>query len=126
MTDFHHLACLLAAISALRGPLFQRASTVSENAISNTTRVLDMRIAPFPVAEYFQSNQDDRRKQGGITTAFSNVLRDLNAGTPLTLNQSVPKCGGYCTGRVKVWQTAFTAENTCADDHTGLRFQGRL
>ncbi|KAF2793182.1 hypothetical protein K505DRAFT_306284 [Melanomma pulvis-pyrius CBS 109.77] len=95
------VACLLTAVTFIRGPLFQRASTISDTSIYDSQGSVNLKMAPFPIVEYFQSTEDDPRKQGGITTAFSNVLKELGSNTPLAYQQTTSDCGDYCTGKVK-------------------------
>ncbi|KAF2710105.1 hypothetical protein K504DRAFT_404968 [Pleomassaria siparia CBS 279.74] len=95
------IACLLAATSFIRGPLFQRASTVSATSIYSGDGSMNLKIAPFPITEYFQSSEIDPRAQGGITTAFSDVLKGLSSNTPQAYDETDSDCGEYCTGQVK-------------------------
>lgn len=101
-SNHYRVACLLAAVTFIRGPLFQRASTISETSIYDSQGSINIKMAPFPIVEYFQSTEDDPRKQGGITTAFSNVLKGLSSNTPLAYKQTTSDCGDYCTGKAKV------------------------
>ncbi|KAF2269829.1 hypothetical protein CC78DRAFT_240507 [Lojkania enalia] len=103
------IACLIATLSTARGPVLQRALTISETHISNSTKTMDLRIAPSPLVQYFQSSEDDPRSQGGITSALSKVLRDLKSGSTLGLNQTISECGDYCTGII----TGFAFKANC-------------
>ena len=82
--------------------MFQRASTVSETSVHNSEGSINFTMAPFPIAEYFQSTEADPRKQGGITTAFANVLNGLSSNSAMTYSQQGAECGDSCTGKVKV------------------------
>lgn len=83
--------------------MFQRASTVSETSIYDSEGSLNVTMAPFPLVEYFQNAVSDPRKQGGITTAFANVLKGVSSNTPMAYTQLDAECGDYCTGKAKVF-----------------------
>jgi hypothetical protein len=103
--------------------MFQRASTVSET-IHNSEGSINVTIAPFPIAEYFQSTETDPRKQGGITTAFANVLNGLSSGSALAYKQHDLECGDSCTGKVKVCKCVLSGfKVTRADFTQGFAFK---
>lgn len=102
------VASILTLISFTRGPLFQRALTLNEHARKDSTDIVDLRIAPHPLRQFFESNDSDPRKQGGPTSIFSDLVKGLITGNPLPYEQPSP-CGDYCTGIVK----AYTLKATC-------------
>jgi hypothetical protein len=119
------IACTLAALSFVRGPLFQRAMTLDQSAAINTQSNLDLKIAPYPILQYFQSNSPDPREKGGVTEVFSSVLKDLGAGKGLPYNQAVNKCSEYCTGNIKV-EDIYHQTRTTAHTFVGILLQDRM
>ncbi|KAF2454217.1 hypothetical protein BDY21DRAFT_107255 [Lineolata rhizophorae] len=89
------ISCLLAALSALRGPLLQRASFVDEHATFPTKGELEIRMAQvLPLPYYYPSGP-------AVTYGrhFEGVLKDFlqQDPTPLTYGE----CGDECDTRVK-------------------------
>ncbi|KAJ4351403.1 uncharacterized protein N0V89_006745 [Didymosphaeria variabile] len=95
------VACILASLSFVRGPLFHRALSVT-NDHKSVGSTVDLNIAPHPLAEFFQSNETDPRKQGGVTSVFADLIQGLGAGNPLPYEQPA-YCGDYCTGTAKAY-----------------------
>ncbi|KAH8656647.1 hypothetical protein BGZ60DRAFT_532226 [Tricladium varicosporioides] len=87
-------ACLVNAISTLRGPLFQRASTVQGGAIRHTSGIGDMLIAQsFPMGFF------EETAVRGFKPEFQDVLEGFTMRRPL--NSSHLPCRGICEGKVK-------------------------
>ncbi|KAJ4305897.1 hypothetical protein N0V90_001430 [Kalmusia sp. IMI 367209] len=94
------IACVLASISFARGPLFHRALTIAENDSKNVGGAVDLKIAPHPILQFFQSDESDPHRQGDFTSAFSDLIKSSAAANPLPY-ESPDSCGDYCTGVVK-------------------------
>lgn len=82
-----------------------------DDSTSNTEDAIDLKIAPFPMAEYFQSSDSDPRKQGAATRAFSDMLKNVSSGSALSYERP-PECGDRCTGIIKVHQ-AYSHHFSC-------------
>ncbi|KAF2005703.1 hypothetical protein P154DRAFT_571000 [Amniculicola lignicola CBS 123094] len=104
------VACLLAATSAVRGPLFQRALTMDDNAQLSVRGSLDIKLAPYPVPEYFQSASDNSDTGNVYTAQFLKALQAPNSGVVLPNDQWEEECGDRCNGLVKSF--AFKADCT--------------
>lgn len=104
-------ACILASISFARGPLFQRALTLTEDERGNLGGVLDLKIAPYPLKSFFENNQPDPPRKGDVTSIFSDVIIGNIAGDPLPYEQP-SFCGEYCTGNVKAYTFQTECEST--------------
>lgn len=94
------VACILACVSFARGPIFHRALTINENDFKKTGGMMDLNIAPYPRIEFLRSNDTNPLGQTGVTPMFTDLVRGLVAGNPLTYGQHA-SCGDYCTGFVK-------------------------
>ncbi|KAF2014965.1 hypothetical protein BU24DRAFT_410655 [Aaosphaeria arxii CBS 175.79] len=106
------VACLLAFASTLRGPLFQRSLTLLEGQNSNVTDSIDIKIALFPIPEYFQSLQrSSSPMHTDITPAFSQMLQSVNSGDPIPFVHP-PACGERCNGTVKGFTFAASCTST--------------
>lgn len=103
------VACILASVSFARGPLFHRALTITDNGRKSFGSTVDLKIAPYPLAEFFTNNDSDPRQQSGIAPIFEELVKGLGAGSSLTYDQAA-SCGDYCTGVVK----GYTFKATCS------------
>ncbi|KAF2502266.1 hypothetical protein BU16DRAFT_611952 [Lophium mytilinum] len=92
------VACLLAAVSTTRGPLFQRASTVTNDLLS-TSGTIDVQMASAPLIDYFESSTTDEQISGSFTPELSALVRNFSAGFPFPYES--PGCGDSCTATVK-------------------------
>ncbi|KAL1593134.1 hypothetical protein SLS60_010741 [Paraconiothyrium brasiliense] len=94
------VACILALVSFVRGPLFHRALSVNDDDHKSFKSMVDLNIAPQPLEGFFHSNDTDPRKQDGVTSVFTDLVKGLSAGNPLPYEQPA-SCGDYCTGTAK-------------------------
>jgi hypothetical protein len=87
---------VLCVVSALRGPLFQRASVVVSNALLNTSGVLTLHVAQL-IPPYFMY-------QDGIATStrYDEVYDSYIQQTPIQVDVDREVCGDVCNGKVKV------------------------
>jgi hypothetical protein len=111
------VACLLASLSLARGPLFHRALTITEDYHKSFGGVVDLKIAPYPLADFFTNNEPDPIKQGGVSPIFADLVKDLGVGNSLAYEQPA-SCGDYCTGVVKGY--TFKAACTSTVRHIDL------
>lgn len=89
------LACLLAAISTLRGPLFQRASSIDDRAPQILTGDANLEIAQLIPTLWVKSSQLM------YSPEFLSVLDDYTKGKPASL-------GGVCNN------CTFSVKVSCA------------
>jgi hypothetical protein len=89
---------VLCLVSALRGPLFQRASIVDSNAMQNTTGKQQLKVAQLiPPNFLFQGSVGDPLLFDGVYNAY--IER-----TPIHIQVTSNKeeCGDHCESKVKV------------------------
>ena len=94
------IACLLVALSAARGPLFQRSSTVDDRGLYNSTGSMNISIAPYLLAGYFEKLTSDPQVEGSFTPELSAVVKNFSSGLPFPYAST--GCGDYCMASVKV------------------------
>ncbi|KAH5581680.1 hypothetical protein HBI24_130090 [Parastagonospora nodorum] len=88
---------VLCLVSALRGPLFQRASMIDGNAMLNTTGSLGIKVAQLvPPNFLFQGSIGDRLLFDGVYDAY--VER---APISIRVTGNEEACGDHCEGKVK-------------------------
>lgn len=93
---------LLCLVSALRGPLFQRASTIDGDAMLNTTGNLEVKVAQLiPPNFLFQGSVGDPLLFDGVYDAY---VERAPIHIRVTSNEGV--CGDRCEGKVKVCHNA--------------------
>lgn len=89
------VATLLCLVSALRGPLFQRATVVNEGWREKVNGVQEVRVAQvLPPGLMYQN--------GTNSAAWDVVLDFYLEQTPIYMDVDKAQCGDLCTGRVKV------------------------
>lgn len=89
---------LLCMVSALRGPLFQRASVVNGSAMRSTVGVLQQNVAQLvPPNFLFQGGS-------GEDGLFDGVYNAYLERAPIYVDASIMdgECGNLCEGKVKV------------------------
>ncbi|KAF2452190.1 hypothetical protein P171DRAFT_426568 [Karstenula rhodostoma CBS 690.94] len=111
------VACVLASVSFARGPLFQRALTISDNTHKSLSGMVDLKIAPHPLVEFFTNKGSNPLEQGGVTPFFAELVKGLGAGNPLAYDQPA-SCGDYCVGVVKGYTFKVTCDSSIR--HTDL------
>lgn len=90
------IASILCLVSALRGPLFQRASLIESNVIRATSGTQRLDVAQLiPPVMLWDNGAGGSALYQGIRDAF-------NAQTPIPVNITHDQCGDVCTGKVKV------------------------
>ncbi|OCL05145.1 hypothetical protein AOQ84DRAFT_391062 [Glonium stellatum] len=93
------IACLLVALSAARGPLFQRSSTVDDHGLYNNTGSVNISIASYPLVGYFEKFPSNPQTGGSFTPEISSVIKNFSADLPFTYTSM--GCGDYCMASVK-------------------------
>jgi hypothetical protein len=92
---------VLCLLSALRGPLFQRASMIDSNAVRNTTGKQELKVAQF-LPPYFLY-------QGSVGNSllFDGVYNAYTERAPILVHPASDReeCGDHCEGKVKVRPT---------------------
>lgn len=88
---------VLCLVSALRGPLFQRASTVDGNTIRHTVGKQELKVAQLiPPNFLFQGSV-------GNPLLFDRAYNAYVERTPiLNITSNEKECGNRCEGKVKV------------------------
>ncbi|KAK7185151.1 hypothetical protein DPSP01_000732 [Paraphaeosphaeria sporulosa] len=102
------VACIVASVSFSRGPLFHRALTIVNNVHKSFEGTMDLKIAPYPLEQFFTSNDSDPRQQGDVKPIFPELIKGLSAGNSLVYDQTT-SCGDYCTGVIQ----GYTFKATC-------------
>jgi hypothetical protein len=89
---------VLCLVSALRGPLFQRASVVDGNAMRNTTGKQELKLAQLiPPNFLYQGGVGDPLLFDGVLNAY---VERAPIHVHVTSNEG--ECGDHCEGKVKV------------------------
>jgi hypothetical protein len=92
------VASVLCLVSALRGPLFQRASVVDGNAMRNPTGKQELKVAQLIPSNFLY--------QGGVgdPLLFNGVLNAYVERAPINVHvtSNEGECGDHCEGKVKV------------------------
>jgi hypothetical protein len=91
---------VLCLVSALRGPLFQRASTVDGNAVRHTVGKQELKVAQLiPPNFLFQGS-------AGNPFLFDKAYNDYVERAPiLNITNNEKECGDRCEAKVKVRAT---------------------
>lgn len=93
------VVAMLCLVSALRGPLFQRASVVVSNATRTTSGLQTLGVAQLiPPNFMFYS-------MAGRLTPFDDVYNAYIERTPIYANFNGEECGDFCEGKVKVFSS---------------------
>ena len=96
------IVSVLCLVSALRGPLFQRASIVDGNAVQHIVGKQELKVAQLiPPNFLWQSGVGD-------SLLFDRVYNAYSERAPITINitNKEKECGDSCEGKVKVRATA--------------------
>jgi hypothetical protein len=87
---------ILCLVSALRGPLFQRASVVMSNVTRYTSGMQELHVAQLIPPGFIYPN-------GTFTSPYyDNVYKGYIERAPLYVHVDEAQCGDVCIGTVKV------------------------
>lgn len=103
MDNLVHLRCnrlafvsILCLVSALRGPLFQRASVVVDKVTRRTSATLELHIAQLIPPNFLYLNGTQ------ASLLYDAVYDAYIERAPIHVNVSGKECGDFCSGKVKV------------------------
>ena len=98
------LACILAMLSVLRGPLNQRATSVQSNVVFRTNGTVNLSLGQVLPVGYTGKGLQSRAtiwETQRLTQNFSEIMNEYTSRSNLTLKHS--HCGKQCSITVKVW-----------------------
>jgi len=97
-------ARIIAALSLLRGPLYQRASTIDTSHSETIQGNFDLNIARELPDGYTSSSVATRaastRETARLSAPFTEIMNEYSARSNMTLTYS--ECGDSCSTRVQV------------------------
>lgn len=92
------IACILAAIAPINGPLLQRASRVNIESIKSFVDI-DLPIATQMPQQWYSGYVSGRGYSVSLYTAnFTPIASGYSSGTPISMNNT--GCAGQCSTRV--------------------------